>query len=303
VSRPVFLQSIQHVLGDRNELGSLSAAIGGDVVAALRSDGMQYYRVSGHSRSELAFQALAQALEQSSIRAEAIDLLIVCSLAGLEDDATIAERCVALGLTNAQLLGLALADCTNLSAAMHLGATMIAAGEVNAVAIVSSDLARSPEERLTQLGAGILSDGAAAVILSAQSCEGWRHLATASVADQRLRAMHARMNYPRLLALSARRIRETVCGALTRARVDMDALECVVMTNLKASANAFVVRQSGAPVERLYTGSLADMAHVFAADPFINLAAVSSEVAPGTPVLMIALSPYCWNATVLERSV
>lgn len=302
MKRPVYICSIQHVLGEPTQLETLAPVIGDDLVSTLLRDGLQFYRVSDRSASQLAFEALALSLNESPVPVEAIDLVVFCSLAGQDGVSTIPENCVNLGLNNAQILGLSLADCTNLAEAMRLAAIMIASGEADNIAIVTADKVDGPEDRLTQLGAGILSDGAAAMIMTSQQPGEWRFLASAAVADQRLRAMHARMNYPRLLALSARRIRETVSRALSRAEVDTSELAQVVMTNLKASANAFVVTQSKAPLEQLYTGSLASTSHAFAADPFINLAAISDDVAPGSRVLMIALSPYNWSATVLERS-
>jgi hypothetical protein len=106
------------------------------------------------------------------------------------------------------------------------------------------------------------------------------------------------MNYPRLLALSSKRIRGVVNDALETAGVDVEDVGSVVMTNLKRSACHFVVAQAGLPVDRLFDGTLADVSHAFAMDTLINLCA-DPNAARSKFVLMVNLSPYSWAATVL----
>jgi hypothetical protein len=72
------------------------------------------------------------------------------------------------------------------------------------------------------------------------------------------------------------------------------------MTNLKRDACEFIVSQAGLSADQWFGGTLPDIAHVYAADPLINIAACYGDQAPAeTRVLMLALSFHTWVAAVL----
>jgi 3-Oxoacyl-[acyl-carrier-protein (ACP)] synthase III len=300
MKQPV-LHDISWVLGAPQDIGDLADVLGVEAIASLTGDGLRHYLVSDTATSEMAMEALAASIKAADVAPGEIDLILYSTTGAIDAQPKLADLCAGQGLARSPIVAIGAAGCANVAAAIRIACALISTEGLQHIAVVTADKAATPASRLTQFGATVLSDGAAAVLVSAERTEGWQILSSAQRADHKLRKMDEASQYPRLLVQTSRRIREATAEALAGAGIDGQAIGQVVMTNLKHSANLFVVTQAGLPAGRLYGGSLAGLAHVFSADPLINLANYSDAAPPGSFVAMLTLSPYNWSATVLRR--
>lgn len=305
------IHSYAYVLGDSRSLDTLRGPIDPARIADLQADGMDRYCESEKSEADLGICSLLRSLETAELRGSDLDLIIFCS-AGLGqagvDRNEFNVRCADHELATVPIVGMTAVGCSAAAPALRIAASLIQTDQARHIAVVTADRETLAQNRLTQLGAAILSDGAASFIVSRHANSGQLVLGSAQTADQRLRAMHRDAQVPRLLARSARKMRDVVLNALSASGVGTGDVGRIVMTNLKRSANHFVVLQAGLTTDILYEGSLARIAHVFSADPIINLLEATVEETGGAPArssqeftLLLSLSPYSWGAVILAN--
>jgi 3-oxoacyl-[acyl-carrier-protein] synthase III len=292
-------------LGRTRDIAELRGVLDEGRVDALLADGMRHYCVSSQSEAELGISSLKRSLDTARIAPSDLDLIIYCCtrFGQGQHRAEFNARCAEGGFAAVPIVGITALGCAAIAPAIRIAAALIDTDQARHIAVVTSDREPDPGERLTQLGAAILSDGAASLIVSRLAGSGYLVLGSAQTADQRLREMHKSAQVPRLLARSARKMRDVVADALRAARLEPDRIQRVVMTNLKRSANHFVLSQANLSPALLFEGSLEQVAHVFSGDPVINLAESDKQHGrrgDAECTLLLSLSPYSWGAVVLR---
>jgi 3-oxoacyl-[acyl-carrier-protein] synthase-3 len=202
------------------------------------------------------------------------------------------------GLSGATVLGVNQQACTAMLGSLALARLMIAGDPaVHRVLCVTAD--RFPEQSLYEQAYNLISDGAAACVVSSEP-EGYR-----------LRAAHALTNGALSLAsddetvgsffnYSHRVIHETVA----KAGMTMGDIDWIVPQNTNRVAWQILSKLLPFDPERVYHPTLPDVGHVISGDNIINMKHLveSDQVKPGENVLLfMAGYGLNWQAVILEK--
>lgn len=200
-------------------------------------------------------------------------------------------------LHSAAVFGLSQQGCTGSLGSLRLACALLAAEpEWTNVLCVTAD--RFPDGALYEQSYTVVSDGAAACVVSSKS-GGLRVLASHQITNGGLHSASDDETVGVFFSYVPRLVRQT----LERAGLTMADIDWVVPQNTNRGAWAVVARQLVIEQDRVWQSTLADVAHVTSADNIINLAALldADVVQPGQRLLLVmAGHGLNWQATVLE---
>jgi 3-oxoacyl-[acyl-carrier-protein] synthase-3 len=263
---------------------SLGVAVPGSKLEELEADpelwqllsatGVLNYLRSDASPVQLADEAIRGALERSQLAAEDVDEVVLATTSFYErrwltDDIFAAFS--AIGLSRVTPIGVTLSECGNLAPALRVASALIQSEAKQNVIVACSDVVRAERSRLNDPPSAILSDGAAAIVLSSQPREGWLELlGVAQVAHHASRDLRGGSELlPRLL----RNVRDATRACLARLPgYDPDRLAVALLPNLGSSALSALAAAARVPRERVFTSNVGRLGHVFASDALIALA-------------------------------
>jgi 3-oxoacyl-[acyl-carrier-protein] synthase III len=297
------IHDIQYVLGEPRELSMLSSQLGISATKDLYANGLEFYRESALTAPELGIAALEKSLAHSGLPPEALDLIFYCS----EDTPSqFSALCVEHGLRRVPIIETGNNACSNLVPPIRLAESVIRTEGLMHVAVIVADRAHSGRSRLTQHNTAILSDGAAAFIMSRTWREGWEVLRTVQTADHRVGQTQEEQYFPLRVGLITRGVRKvlkTLCGGRTLEQANVST---IFTANLKDTMLRGLMKEVGVPFGYVYQGTLASISHVFAADPIISLAEAYREQANEQPAnccfVLLCLGFQSWGAVLLKST-
>lgn len=250
--------------------------VGEERVEALRANGVgTYYDSRDRPTREMAFDAVLAAMEQATIDAEEIDVLIFAHTtveSVVPPPASLTGQLqVRLGLRRAKCFSIAQQNCVSPLVAVRLARTMMQTNNsIRNVIIVASDQIRSGIDhlRVIELG-GMHSDGACALILS----RDWPHNRILSVhhsAEARyylgsLESMEFIEGY--YLATAA-----TIRRAVHDAGLEMADIGSILPHHVGLAAWYKIMRFFRLPEERLFVKNFPRLGHIFGCDGIIDFA-------------------------------
>lgn len=202
------------------------------------------------------------------------------------------------GLTSATVLGLNQQACTGMLGSLYLAHLMIAGDpSVDRVLCVTAD--RFPEQSLYEQAYNLISDGAAACIVSSEP-EGYRFRAAHALTNGALSLASDDETVGSFFNYSHRVIHETVAKAgMTIADIDW-----IVPQNTNRVAWQILSKLLPFDPERVYHPTLPDVGHVISGDNIINMKhlADGDQIQPGENVLLfMAGYGLNWQAVILEK--
>jgi 3-oxoacyl-[acyl-carrier-protein] synthase-3 len=265
----------------------------------LASSGLGFYRKTDATPPELAARALRGTLACAELDPRQIDVVVWGSTSFqdrgwyTEDVSAVLEE---LGLGTATAIGVTLSECGNLAAVLRVAAALVGAGHRHVLAVVT-DRCASAELRLVAPSVAVLSDGAAACVVSADP-RGYELVAIHQVTNHRARPRPDDQAI-RVLRHNAEGMRRAAYGALQAARVAASDVAHLITSNLARSIVELFAAQCGVGLERVFSQHVASHGHVFAADGLINLAALPAE--PAQHILLATNGTCNWGAAVLRR--
>jgi 3-oxoacyl-[acyl-carrier-protein] synthase-3 len=203
------------------------------------------------------------------------------------------------GLSGATVIGLNQQACTGMLGSLYLARLMVAADPaVQRVLCLTAD--RFPARSLYEQAYNLISDGAAACIVSAEPC-GYRIVATHAVTNGALCAADDDETVGSFFNYAHRVIQDV----LSKARLTIDDIAWIVPQNTNLVAWQVLARLLGADFDRVYSPTLADVGHVISGDNIINLKHLTDQeqVQPGQKVLLfMAGYGLNWQAVILEKA-
>lgn len=303
----MFLSALAYVLGDKRSVTSLASEVGEEIVGLLKSQGIDSFRHSQASAAELAEASLCETLTRWGRPPAKIDAVFYCSRqipTGAEREA-MSRLFHNTGLLDMPTFGLSMQGCSGLASATRLARAMIRSGEARNIAVVTADVCASPLQRLGTDNAAILSDGAASCVVSVEDGE-YELLGLRQTANQRLWPTDPPFEHGLWTMMWARGIRAAVAGAQEDAAHTETPLTAMVCTNLRFEVVSFLTAQCKLPPESAFVGTLAEMSHVFGADPIINILESQDwrrqrSGRQDAPFLVLTLSPFNWTCFVLSE--
>lgn len=278
---------------------------------------------SGATEAELAERAARQALRRAGLDAAALDaLLLVQGRAPqylLASEATRLQH--ALGAERAFVSGVGELGCVSVSAALRLAAALLR-GDPRCRTVLVVAAARTPTRARYRSPMTILGDGAAAVLLTAESADSRYELVDITVRSDGRYADLFRIDYRdvpsarwveectdeptysfRLAVESSKRFTALNAEVLARNGLAPADISAVLMQNLSAGAFAFWSESLDRRIHPSCAENLARYGHLGSVDVLINLDDAAATLAPGAAALLLNSSPVAaWSTAVLRRT-
>lgn len=202
-------------------------------------------------------------------------------------------------LDRAMVIGLNQQACTGMLGALRLARMfLIAEPEVQRILCVTAD--RFPEGALYEQSYNLISDGAAACIVSSLS-NGFRWITGHGVTNGAMARASDEETVGSYFSYTHQVIQET----LARAGLKIQDIHWIVPQNMNLKAWQILSRLLRFDFERIYFPTLEEVAHVISGDNLINLKRLveAGKIKPGERVLLfMAGYGLNWQCVILERS-
>lgn len=314
--RDAYLGHLAYALGDRAETVEQAVARRVTLSGAreFRDGGFAQHHVCGADVSayDLAQRAVAQIRDQL----QRVDAIIYAT--ALPANACIgepgefartrdvkhlmhfaaSELQAEFGLLDAAVFGLDQQACTGALGSMRLARSLIVAEpDVQRVLCVTAD--RFPEGALYEQAYNLISDGAAACVVSADRGD-FRILACHAITNGAL----ARASDDETVGTFFNYALVAIRGALSKAGLGIDEIAWIVPQNTHAKAWQILAGLLPFDPARIHFPALAHAGHVISGDNLINLKALSESGAlrPGDKLLLfMAGYGLNWQCVILER--
>lgn len=204
-------------------------------------------------------------------------------------------------LGSAVVFGLNQQACTGMLGSLRLAGALLAAEPGwQRVLCLSAD--RFPDSALYEQSYNLISDGAAACLVTSRPEPGRLRLVTAhQITNGGLHAASNDESVGTFFSYTPRLIRET----LQRAELTIDDIDWVVPQNTNQNAWRIISRMLKIDDERVWQSSLPDIGHAISADNIINLKALldTGRVQPGQNILLVmAGHGLNWQAVILKAT-
>jgi 3-oxoacyl-[acyl-carrier-protein] synthase-3 len=202
------------------------------------------------------------------------------------------------GLHKAAVIGLNQQACTGMLGSLRIARMLLASEpDIERVLCVTAD--RFPEGALYEQSYNLISDGAAACIVSATP-EGFRLIGHHSVTNGAMAQASDDETVGSFFSYTYRAIQDS----LTRAGLDIKELDWIVAQNTNRKAWQILSRLLKFDYERVYFPTIREVGHVISGDNIINLKRLVDEkrVKTGERVLLfMAGYGLNWQCVILEK--
>jgi 3-oxoacyl-[acyl-carrier-protein] synthase-3 len=308
MSQRIHLSGSAYALGERREIDELpELQADRDLLETFQALGLHSYRRSSSPPAELAAASIGETLRRAALPASEIDVLIYATTSFWQESfyrrQEVSRLLDVTGLTKAYPVGVTLSECANVQTALRVGAAMIAAGEARHVLVVSVDCTAPSASRLVPPRVSVKSDGAASVVLSPESLGGFEYLGTRQRVHAALWDMDPGADKFRYAKEGEAGIKHVVDGVLAGLGVGKEAVSHLVVNNYNLSAMRIAAAAAGIRPDRLHGKSLAQTAHVTAADTLVGLRDLeeAGALAPNALVLLLGSGPNLWGASLVRK--
>ncbi|WP_165964328.1 hypothetical protein [Actinomadura sp. KC216] len=303
MGQPLYLRGLAYTVGDGVPLTEIED---GDLeqVQIYTKLGLRFFRKSPLGLGELCNRSVGETMRSSGVDpAEVGAVLLATTVNSIHavglDYPEVAQILGDHGLGDAKLYGVTLSKCSNLSAALELGSSLLRANEYSQVLVIVGDKCARDRDRFMDSCESILSDGAMSFVLS--RTEGpyeLKYLATSSD----LSHLSKTFGVLEFVDNSVKNL-----GKLWRAIPPdhpRERMEKVFWGNYNMLIQRNLMRELGVKKETFYLDNLARMGHVFSCDALINLSdyAASTPVPAGTSFTCLTVGYFRWGCFVLQKT-
>ncbi|MEU9336638.1 hypothetical protein AB0D49_26305 [Streptomyces sp. NPDC048290] len=298
----LYLRGLAYTVGDAVPLTDIEEGDPEQVQVFTRL-GLRDFRKSPLSLPELCRRSVGETMRTSGADPSGIGAVLLAPTVnsihavGL-DYPEVARILGDHNLVDAKLYGVTLNKCSNLSAALELGSSLLRANDYPEVLIVVGDKCARDRDRFMDSAESILSDGALSFVLSKTGGDyALRHLATSGDLS------HLTRTYG-VLAFVDNSVKHL--GRLWRAippEFPPEKMEKVFSGNYNMLIQRGLMRELGTGRDRFYLDNLARLGHVFSCDVLINLMdyAASAPVPSGATFTCLTVGYFRWGCFVLEK--
>lgn len=302
-AQDVYLAHVAHALGSPVTLGELpDTAVAGDVAArraALAAEGIGGCLVGDGGKVAAARRAGVASATDAGLGPHAV-LLCTDTAPDRSPSLDLWDVVCEVGAPDVTAATVGGHGCGNLGAATQLGVDLIAGGR-QSVLVVTADRVDPGASRYLESGRTLLSDGAAAAVLTTRRPgAGYRVLAVAAGASpaRPVGAGGLRGAAPLVSGLG-----RAVAAVHAAAGIGPGDVRHVLPGNVGASARAMIAMAVRARPDTVYAPSAASLGHCYSADLLVELAEAPArgDVADGDVVLLVPTSGRSWFVIALEH--
>ena len=314
--RDTYIHHLTFSLGETPMMVEVSAAQGRTIssAAVLTEAGFAQHHVCG--RATTAYDLARRAVQTIERHLGTIDALIYATCIPLNAniggvDKFDASRDVKdlmdfpashlqadFGLVQAEVIGLNQQACTGMLGSLRLAHMMLVAEpDCRRILCVTAD--RFPERAIYEQSYNLISDGAAACIVSTES-QGFRLLASHAVTNGAMARASDDETVGRFFNYSHR----VIAAALLKARLEIAEIDWIVAQNTNRKAWQILARLLKFDFDRVCFSTIAEVGHVISGDNIINLKRMLDEgrIQSGERALLfMAGYGLNWQCVILEK--
>jgi len=300
--QPLYLRGIAYTVGDAVPLADIEEG-DPEQIEVFTKLGLHYFRKSPLSLPDLCHRSVGDTLRTGGVDPADIGAVLLATTVnsihavGL-DYPEVAQILGDYGLVDAKLYGVSLAKCSNLSAALELGSSLLRANDYSEVLVIVGDKCARDRDRFMDSAESILSDGALSFILSQTGgTYELRHLATSSDLSHLTRTFGV-LEFVDNSVKNLGRLWRAIPPELPR-----DQIEKVFCGNYNMLIQRNLMRELGTGRQAFYLDNLRRLGHVFSCDVLINLSdyAASTNVAPATTFACLTVGYFRWGCFVVQK--
>lgn len=231
-------------------------------------------------------------------------VLVASATASQTGGLSVTRALAGAGISAVPIYSVGLNGCADALGAIAVGQCLVDSGDRELLILCADSAGSEHSGRFLPDNQGILTDGAAACLLTnARPESGYEVLGVHHVADYVVRDFSRGFSSPDRIArklVALRRIAEETCKV---ANLQVEHLDHVFVNNYVASAREVMVRGAVGRKSKLYPAHVDSVGHCFSADPLINLGSAMAEgdVAIGSRSLVLGTGPGSWIAAVVQR--
>lgn len=203
------------------------------------------------------------------------------------------------GLSSAMVFGISQQACTGMLGSLYVANALIASDQrMSRILCITAD--RFPEGAIYEQSYNLISDGAAACIVSTEPA-GFRYIVGHAATNGALSISSDDETVGSFFSYAHRVINET----LRKARLDIKDIDWIVPQNTNIAAWRIMCHLLPFESERVYCPTLADVGHMISGDNIANLKHMANNgVAKTGERVLLFMAGYGlnWQAIVLEKT-
>jgi 3-oxoacyl-[acyl-carrier-protein] synthase-3 len=266
----------------------------------LYDQGIRHYRADQRSVPELAVAAARPVVD--GLAGSSVDMLVYCTDTPSDHPITRQMWQVQrdIGLIDTPSMAVSGGGCSNLGTGVQVARAVLATEGLATVLLVTADRVAGPSGRYLTHGATVLSDSAAACVLTAGPiADGFRILGMSTEVRADIDATANQL-------VRGRAIMQKIGRGLGRASAEsgVQPAECryLLTGNFGRTSRTFLTIAARCTAEQGYWPWVADMGHCFSADILVNLSTLMerSEIDPADRLLLLSSSPHSWSVIIAE---
>ncbi|QHI35469.1 hypothetical protein IMCC3317_08150 [Kordia antarctica] len=271
------LSAIEYDLGKSQPIDTLDFLKNDqDKLNIYKKAGSNYFAASEISNIDLCFNAIEKTLNATSVKKDAIDVVLYVS-----ENATrgysiniidVNKLLLKAGLNKALPIGISLSDCANIITGLQVGVSMIASGMANNVLLVCSDMITGEDEkRKVERDTSIFSDGAVSCILSKPGNGDFDICSLINENLPSLWAMNSEAHKHEYSMEKFKTIHRISRAILKENMLTTANIKKVFTSNYSLPTNKLFVKMTGCKADKGFYDNIGRFGHTLAGDILINL--------------------------------
>lgn len=302
---PVKLGAIGYQLGEAKPIASLIDDNRSGLKKVIDSAQFSYYLDAQEADAyQLALASIEQTLSASNLTGEDIDLMIfasdsMCSVSA--NHMFYRQLADQFGIDNAYPMIVTMSECANFHVALEVAQSSITAGKARNVLLVATDKSElvSPATRIVGDGIGVMSDGAASCLVSAELDDGLILLQV----ERQIRGELLRVDLEpqHELLLRAQASESIFASMFNRHKLHGSDLKQLFCSNLNMNILEIFLQQSGIDRSQIYQANHQRLAHCLSCDSLINLRDYvhTQGILAGESFALLGMGPVTWGGALL----
>lgn len=310
MTRKVYLSGIGYTLGEPHRIADLNEVrTNPELRDALLSEsaGLENYLKSEKEPYQLGIEAVRKSLPQLDVQPNEIDGVIYATSSFWKEEyykrRQISRLLIETDLMNAYPIGTFFSDCANFQSGVRLASSLVRAGEMKNVLLVTVDRAQGLPNRVIPPSVSIASDAGGCCLISNRP-QGYEIKAISQRVDARLSTLDPSVNRAAYLDAVFSGIRNIVKDVLNTEQILPKDVCALVTNNYVKSTLLSIGMMCGFTPDQLFLDNVPRLAHSFASDNLINLSDLVSKIRPTSRdyYVLLGTGTQTWGAILVQRT-
>lgn len=298
--RNLYASHIFYELGERVPIGKTTDDKVREHLETLHGQGIRHYLVDERPVAELAVAAARPAID--ALGGSPVDLFVYCTDTPTDSPVTrhMWQVQSMIGLIDTPAVLVSGGGCNNLGAGLKVARALMATEGLETVLFVTADRVTGSTSRLLYHGMTVLSDSAAACVLTAKPiADGFRILGMSTEVQADVRSSISQLVMARTIM---QKIGQALDRVIAESGVQPAGCRYFVTGNYGRTSSSFLTMAAKCTADQEFGPWVADMGHCFSADILINLFTLMARglLDPADRLLLLGTSRQSWSVMAAE---